>query len=132
MYAKLAGLQYKIIYKRGCDNTVADALSRFPHQPTQLLHLSQCKPTWVQEIIQGYQQDPQAQVLLTQLAVSAENKHLSYTLRDGLICHKGRLWLGNNIPLQLKVITTLHDSASGGHSGVPVTYRRVKQLFAWK
>jgi hypothetical protein len=25
----------------------------------------------------------------------------------------------------------MHDSALGGHSGVPVTYRRLKQLFHW-
>jgi transposase InsO family protein len=26
----------------------------------------------------------------------------------------------------------MHDSPMGGHSGFPVTYRRIKQLFAWK
>ena len=25
----------------------------------------------------------------------------------------------------------MHDSAIGGHSSIPVTYRRIKQLFAW-
>jgi transposase InsO family protein len=42
------------------------------------------------------------------------------------------VWLGNNTTLQLKNIAALHDSALGGHSGFPVTYRRIKQLFYWK
>jgi len=29
------------------------------------------------------------------------------------------------------VLHALHGSALGGHSGIPVTFRRVKQLFAW-
>jgi hypothetical protein len=28
-------------------------------------------------------------------------------------------------------MTTLHDSVVGGHSGFPVTYRRVKANFGW-
>jgi hypothetical protein len=34
--------------------------------------------------------------------------------------------------LQTKLITECHASAIGGHSGIPVTYRKIKQLFAWK
>lgn len=132
VYTKLAGLQYKIVYKKGCDNAAADALSRYSHQPDQLLHISHCTPTWVQEIVEGYQHDQQAQSLLSQLALDPSALAATYTLKDGLIRHKGRLWLGKNEVLQQKVIAAFHDSALGGHSGVPVTYRRVKQLFSWK
>jgi hypothetical protein len=31
VFTKLMGLQYKIVYKEGTDNSVADALSRKPH-----------------------------------------------------------------------------------------------------
>jgi hypothetical protein len=40
--------------------------------------------------------------------------------------------VGSDQSLQLKLIAAMHDSAVGGHSGVPVTYRRLKQHFAWK
>jgi hypothetical protein len=30
LYTKLAGLQYRIIYKKGTDNLAADALSKVP------------------------------------------------------------------------------------------------------
>lgn len=39
--------------------------------------------------------------------------------------------MGNNVQLQQKVSQALHESAIGGHSGIPVTIRRIKQLFAW-
>jgi hypothetical protein len=34
--------------------------------------------------------------------------------------------------LQTKLITECHASTIGGHSRIPVTYRKIKQLFAWK
>jgi hypothetical protein len=40
--------------------------------------------------------------------------------------------VGANKDVQLKIMTTLHDSAIGGHSGFPVTYGRIKKLFTWR
>jgi hypothetical protein len=48
-----------------------------------------------------------------------------------VIRYKGRIWLGNNKPVQFKVLHALHASPVGGHSGAPVTYTRIKQLFFW-
>jgi transposase InsO family protein len=69
---------------------------------------------------------------LSQLAVTSQIANSDFTLKDGVIRYKGRIWLGTNVQLQNKVISALHDSALGGHSGAPVTYRRIKQLFYWK
>lgn len=120
VYLKLVGLQYKNIYKRVCDNAGADALSRYPHQFSHLLHASQCKPTWVQQVIQGYQHDPQTQEILTQLAIDSADSTSHFTLKDGLIRQKGRIWLGNNISLQTSVILAFHKSTLGGHSATQV------------
>jgi len=54
-----------------------------------------------------------------------------FTFRDGLLRYDQRIWIGHNAELQTRTIVALHDSAVGGHSGIPVTYRRIKQLFAW-
>jgi hypothetical protein len=54
-----------------------------------------------------------------------------FTLVSGVIKHKGRIWLGCSNQVQLKVMTALHDSPIGGHSGFPVTYHRIKKLFYW-
>jgi hypothetical protein len=40
--------------------------------------------------------------------------------------------VGADLALQLQLIIVVHDSTVGGHSGFLVTYRRMKQLFAWK
>jgi hypothetical protein len=36
------------------------------------------------------------------------------------------------VSLHHKLINAFHSSALGGHFGVPVTYQRLKQLFAWR
>lgn len=41
------------------------------------------------------------------------------------------MWLGANVTLQKKVLSALHSSAIGGHSGFDVTYKRVRRLFTW-
>lgn len=54
-----------------------------------------------------------------------------YSLKDGLIWYKHRIWVGSNTSIQAKILSALHSSAIGGHSGYEATYKRVKQLFAW-
>lgn len=56
----------------------------------------------------------------------------NFSLMNGVLRFKGRIWLGINQTLQLQVMSALHNSPVGGHPGIPVTYRRLKQLFAWK
>ncbi|CAO1939527.1 unnamed protein product [Urochloa humidicola] len=131
VFTKLLGLQYKIVYKQGTDNRVADALSRRSHSQASLRALSACSPSWTDAILQGYSLDSEAQVLLSKLAL--DNSAIpNFTLKDGILRFKNRIWLGSNSALQSQVLSALHDSPVGGHSGFPVTYRRVKQLFAWK
>lgn len=56
----------------------------------------------------------------------------NFVLKDGIIRYKNRIWIGNDPSLHSKIMAAFHGSAIGGHSGVPVTYKRMKQLFAWK
>jgi hypothetical protein len=55
-----------------------------------------------------------------------------FTWQQGILRYKNRVWVGSAPPLQHKLIVAFHDSALGGHSGVPVTYRKLKKFFAWK
>jgi hypothetical protein len=127
---KMLGLQYTIVYRKGSDNTAADALSRRPHQHAQLTAISSVRPVWIDELVEGYQKDAMAKALLERLTLKAEGVD-GYILKEGVIRKKGCIWLGFNPTLQARVTLALHASASGGHSGFPVTYRRVKQLFSW-
>lgn len=52
-------------------------------------------------------------------------------MRDGLLYFRDRIWLGGSPSLQQRMLRAFHDSTMGGHSGVPVTYRRLRHLFAW-
>jgi hypothetical protein len=55
-----------------------------------------------------------------------------FSLSAGILRYKSRIWVGANVPLQLKLMHACHASALGGHSGLPITYMRMKQMFAWK
>jgi transposase InsO family protein len=128
VFTRLLGLQYRIVYKKGVDNGAADALSRAPVAQCTAISVSQ--PQWLEEVLQSYVGDQATQDLLAKMAdASVPTPH--YTLKDGLIRYKGRIWIGNDATLRLKLLQAMHSSAVGGHSGVPVTYRRVKQHFYW-
>ena len=85
---------------------------------------------WLQEVSDGYLTDDFSTQLLADLVLCSTYRPM-FSLSNGIIKYKGRIWLGNNIELQQKVITALHASPMGGHSGFPVTYKRIKALFAW-
>lgn len=65
-YTKLLGLQFKICYRKGTSNAVADALSRkYNLDSGELIALSSCVPSWLQDVAAGYLLDDQAKQLLT-------------------------------------------------------------------
>jgi hypothetical protein len=90
---KLMDLQFTIQYKQGNTNLAVDALSRCPM--ATVCALSTCTPAWLENLVQGYDTDPQAQKLLVELALQYENNR-GYSLTDGVIRYKGRVWLANN------------------------------------
>lgn len=131
VFTKLMGLQYCIVYKKGCENRVADALSRRPHPEEETMAISSYQPQWILTIVDAYQQDTAAQELLQRLAIASVPDD-RYTLRNGIIRKDGKIWIPNNSVLQQSIIRELHNSPMGGHSGIPVTLRRLKQLFSWR
>jgi hypothetical protein len=126
---KLINLQYNIQYKKGTPNAAADALSRYEWGP-EFNAISECLPSWMQKLQEGYGDDPTAQQLLTKLAVSPNNQK-GFSLQDDIIRYQGRVWVGNNLLAQQHILIALHNSGVGGHSGIAATYARVKHLFAW-
>lgn len=128
--SKLLGLSYRIVYKKGVDNSAADALSRWIHTDGVCCSISVATPQWCAEIIQGYKSDKQAQELLVKLATTTATSS-PFSLKDGLIWFKQRIWVGNNSELQQQLIRAFHSSPLGGHSGIPATIKQLQQFFAW-
>jgi hypothetical protein len=131
MFSRLLGLQYHIVYKKGTDNSAADALSRHPQLSQSCYAVSSCTPQWLTDIVDSYSQDVAAADMISKLAVDAAAiPH--FTWKDGLLRYKNHIWVGQSHSLQTRLISAFHSSVIGGHSGVPVTYARLKQLFAWR
>jgi hypothetical protein len=140
--ARLMGLQYKIVYKQGKENIVDDAykqgkenivddaLSRVGHFMV-LRTLTEVKPLWVQEVLNSYVTDDEAQILLAELVIHSPNEQ-GFSVQKGVIRKGNQIWVAQNSALRTEIIDALHDSIMGGHSGSLATYHRVKRLFWWK
>lgn len=127
---RMMGLQFKIVYRQGKDNTAADALSRVAHLMA-LQSVSSVQLAWVQEVLNSYATDPQAQQMLSRLAITSPDAN-GYSLDNGLITYKGNIWIGQNSALQTKLIAAFHSSPLGGHSGISGTYYKIEKHFSWK
>jgi hypothetical protein len=131
-FIKLMGLQYRIVYKKGKENKAADALSRqVPANQEELQAISTLVPRWLEIVVEGYHQDPEAmQQLLAELSISSPNTK-GYSLTDGVIRHHGKIWLGKQEQAHDAVLQALHNIGLGGHNGIATTYNKVKSLFSW-
>jgi hypothetical protein len=68
---KRFGYDYEIIYKKGKDNVVVDALSRKYEEEGSLFSLSFIVPDWLQAIRQEWLQDPKISHLIQQLQTNS-------------------------------------------------------------
>lgn len=107
----------------------ADALSRYPLHES-IVTVSHCVPTWMDNLIQSYHDYADDEQLLTELAVTSPNTK-GFSLTEGVIRLKGRVWIGNNQLAQQHILQAFHCSGIAGHSGFHATYCRIRALFAW-
>jgi hypothetical protein len=126
---KLLGFNYKVEYKKGRENKVADALSRAPHSQ-QVMAVSVVVPVWVEQVQASYEQDPKRLELLTKLSIDSQAVP-KFSLQNGIIRHKGKLLIGNNTQLKSQLMATFHKSALSGHSGEGATLKRLQLMFYW-
>jgi hypothetical protein len=97
---KLLGLDYTIVYKKGSDNKVVDALSRREEpinslcsMQAPLLAISAIIPQWVQNVSSSYKDDPWINAFLQSLTPNVTPPHLTYT--QGLLRWKGKICVGS-------------------------------------
>ncbi|XP_066316464.1 uncharacterized protein [Miscanthus floridulus] len=125
VFTKLLGLQYRIVYKKGVDNGAADALSRA--SVLQCVAMSIYQPEWLLEMLQSYTNDPVTQELLAKLSNSSVSSP-HYTLQDGLIHYKGRIWVGKDAAARFKLAKPDRSKLPGLLQPLPVPERSWKVL----
>lgn len=90
MFTRLLGLQYRIVFKKGSDNSAADALSRHPNVESSCLAISSCTPKWVAEIADSYSQDSATTDIIAKLVVDASAVP-NFSWQDGPLRYKNRI-----------------------------------------
>ncbi|KAJ4812719.1 polyprotein [Rhynchospora pubera] len=134
----LLGLNYTIEYKRGKENKVADALSRVQCQNWSVQSIegglgavSEIIPSWIQELLSSYSGDTWIEELQQKAFLEATTSNPTYTAHQGVVRYKGRICVGKAGNWRQQILQSLHDSSVGGHSGINVTYNKVRRLFYW-
>jgi hypothetical protein len=126
----LFGYDYEIIYKKGKDNVVANALSKKYEDEGSLFSLSFIVPDWLQVVCQEWLQDPKSSHLIQQLLYNSPISPGHSWLNDELQ-YKGRLYLSKHSKLKSTVLFELHATPTAGYYGFTKTYDRVKRSFFW-
>ena len=129
-------------YKKGCDNRVADALSRIfgpvsdlstsnsDSKASCLMLLTVPDPTWLKVLKDCYSSDEFVQQLVA--AVQAGTPPKGFTFQNGLLIYKGRFYIGPSCPLKLQFLHHVHSSPLASHSGFLKSYQRAKSDFYWQ
>jgi hypothetical protein len=124
---KLIGYDYEITYKPGRDNNAADALSRVLGSPSfNTLFISH---TLLWDTIKIEARTNPYMMTISDKAIA--NPGVPYNWRNGLVCYKNRMVVPPHSNIITQLLHELHDSPSGGHSGVLRTYKRQAQQFYW-
>ncbi|KAK9992770.1 hypothetical protein SO802_022473 [Lithocarpus litseifolius] len=96
---KLLGYAFIVEYKKGKENVVADALSRqveageIPSQDGILCMISFPTPDWLVQLKANYAADPFIQSILKAFQSGVDGPK-GFTLQNGLLLYKGRIYLG--------------------------------------
>jgi hypothetical protein len=128
---KILGYDFEIVYKKGKQNVVADALSRKDEDVEAFLcAISIIQPDWIIEARDEWKNDEKVWTLIERLQQDSGASD-TFTWKNDSLLYKDRLYLCKNSQLKQKVLLELHTSPVGGHSGFLKTYHRVKKDFFW-
>ena len=128
----MLGYDFEIIYKKGKDNVVVDALSRKDEDVEGMLcAISLPQFVWIDEARIEWKQDQKACKIIQQLEDNP-NSLGKFVWKNDLLWYQDRLYLCNSSRLKHKILVELHTSPIGGHSGFLKTYHGIKKDFSSK
>ncbi|VFR02721.1 unnamed protein product [Cuscuta campestris] len=130
---KLMGFCFRIEYKTGASNKVADALSRRGEDgeyAAMFTSYAQPLPQLLQDIKAENESLPDCKALCAAVLAGTGPAHIS--LLNGLLYYKHRLLLSPNSPLREKLLHEFHSTPIAGHQGVERTFKRLAAVFYWQ
>lgn len=130
---KLLDYDFDIIYKPGCDNKVADGLSRIENEEIvantlTLLAITVPSVIQLQELYKEIAEDRDLKQLY-ELVRQGKLANPHYTIRRDNLCYKNLLVIprqSTSIPL---ILFECHDGKLGGHSGVLKIVKQFQTMF---
>lgn len=115
------GYDYDIVYKKGSENSAADALFRVSEVEVFNITASSLQPLWLDHILSSYSTDAVVHHLLSQLQQGCIlTKHFVFDRR--LVRGRESWWLVMTTICENKVLSISHDSLCGSHFDFRVTY----------
>lgn len=126
--SKLAGFDFTVEYKRGTENNIADALSRLPCTQLFEITVSSVQSDLMDKLKQQWETDLHLQQLIQDLQRDPAS-HVHYKWQQGILTRKGRLVVSNDQTLRTSILSWMHSSPQGGHSGIDVTTKNIQTLF---
>lgn len=127
----LSHYNHQIIYIKGEDNTIADALSRLPDTvddipitPVASMHCVETDPLLLQSILAGYKSDPFCVKL-----VNNTDSIPGLTIRDKLLYVGDRLVIPRVGTLREDLFRLTHDNL--GHFGFDKSYASLRNAYYW-
>ncbi|KAL8096190.1 hypothetical protein AgCh_037224 [Apium graveolens] len=128
--SKLMGFDFEIHYKKGVENVAVDALSRVKSADVLNMAISLTSSELPELIKTNYLLDQTLVTLLQKLEAQEAVPH--YKLQQGLILQRGKILVGPDDNLRVKIINWNHSSPESDHSGREITLRRIKAIFKWR
>lgn len=107
--------------QKGAENTTADALSRVEEEKVICSALTTITPEWENDVVSSYAGDDFIAKILT-TKQDTWDLWPYYSISEQILKYKGRIVVGNQSDLRTQILSTMHASAYGGHSGINGTY----------
>lgn len=130
----MLGYDYSIIYKKGSQNIVADALFRRDHAQEGKFFKCVGSISWSEVwelVLQSYVTNPILQQIYSNLQRDSSS-HSKYSWDGKILRRKGKVVMGQELELRKKLFELFHSGAMRGHSGVHATRHRIASIISWK
>lgn len=85
---------------------------------------------WLQDLRTSYKTDLELAELCQKLQ-QGQLLNQGFSLVNGLLLKKGRIYLSNKSPFKEQVLHYIHDNPDGGHAGYQETLHRTRADVYW-